>query len=399
MPKYCSVPHCRTTPGDRKSFYKFPLHDPARLHLWLRNMGRTHWTPSRHQYICHEHFTPSNFKVRWGIRYLENNAVPTLFQKERVTLESERRLAGLWTNDNQSVKEPQCSKEEDDAPVESCSTDILQQCESGDLNSSIQTDNLASKDHPITEMNFQLTLLHAAEDFSATGGNIEMVLASEDQEGFTTFKLTEGDVKEGSLSFEDLTCTTEDFYNVLEEHQTQDVAYFEVLPSAFSTQLTVLPETILSSALSSKPITSTLPIVSKHVQSSESMGQDTEEEDCDEVGDNNTGFEYQQQMEHCYHKNSLTKEQLELVVVELQKKVKILQQRHRRHLDKLQGLEQTVSQLRQSNLLYEERLQLLERAFLQTNVATHSGEIMAIIYEDENSEYYCTPVNVLEETF
>lgn len=47
--------------------------------------------------------------------------------------------------------------------------------------------------------------------------------------------------------------------------------------------------------------------------------------------------------------------------MELQKKVKVLQQRHRRHLDKLLGLESTVCQLRQSNLLNEERLQLLER--------------------------------------
>lgn len=48
-------------------------------------------------------------------------------------------------------------------------------------------------------------------------------------------------------------------------------------------------------------------------------------------------------------------------MAELQKKVKVLQQRHRRHLEKLLGLENTVSQLRQSNLLNEERLQLLER--------------------------------------
>lgn len=62
-----------------------------------------------------------------------------------------------------------------------------------------------------------------------------------------------------------------------------------------------------------------------------------------------------------YHRSSLSKEQLEAIVCELQKKVKVLQQRHRRHLEKLLGLENTVSQLRQSNLLNEERLQLLER--------------------------------------
>ncbi|XP_052332774.1 uncharacterized protein LOC118376751 isoform X2 [Oncorhynchus keta] len=84
MPKYCSAPNCKNDSGnnnsDRKSFYKFPLQDPARLEQWLKNMGREDWSPSRHQYICHEHFASSSFKLRWGIRYLENNAVPTVFQ-------------------------------------------------------------------------------------------------------------------------------------------------------------------------------------------------------------------------------------------------------------------------------------------------------------------------------
>lgn len=47
-------------------------------------MGRENWTPSRHQYICHEHFAPSCFKLRWGIRYLENDAVPTVFHGAEV---------------------------------------------------------------------------------------------------------------------------------------------------------------------------------------------------------------------------------------------------------------------------------------------------------------------------
>lgn len=62
-----------------------------------------------------------------------------------------------------------------------------------------------------------------------------------------------------------------------------------------------------------------------------------------------------------YHKHRLSKEQLEALVAELQKKVKVLQQRHRRHLDKLLGLENAVSQMVQKNLMTEERLQLLER--------------------------------------
>lgn len=61
-----------------------------------------------------------------------------------------------------------------------------------------------------------------------------------------------------------------------------------------------------------------------------------------------------------YYKSSMSKEQLEVMVVELKKKVKNLEQQQRLHLDKMVELENTVSHLRQSNLLNEERLKLLE---------------------------------------
>lgn len=138
-------------------------------------------------------------------------------------------------------------------------------------------------------------------------------------------------------------------------------------------------------------------------------------------------------------------------MAELQKKVKVLQQRHRRHLEKLLGLENTVSQLRQSNLLNEERLQLLERvksfkyfhqrrpdlfqnvicfscrcflfvpvtsavfhvliyilfafslsplsqAYIQTSAAvSDAGETVAIIYEEDDAAYLYTPLNNADE--
>ncbi|XP_078797619.1 THAP domain-containing protein 5 isoform X1 [Oryzias latipes] len=58
---------------------RFPLQDKPRLHKWVANMNRRGWTPSRHQYLCSEHFTQSCFDIRWGIRYLKQTAVPTIF--------------------------------------------------------------------------------------------------------------------------------------------------------------------------------------------------------------------------------------------------------------------------------------------------------------------------------
>lgn len=71
-------------------------------------------------------------------------------------------------------------------------------------------------------------------------------------------------------------------------HEGQEViAYFEtipnVLPSASSTRFSVSPDTVLSSALSSEPILSTPPIVSKHVPPSSPV-LTLERLDAEEVG-------------------------------------------------------------------------------------------------------------------
>ncbi|XP_053169987.1 THAP domain-containing protein 5-like [Scomber japonicus] len=86
MPRYCAVKTCRNRGGTasrqdnkRISFYPFPLQDKPRLQRWVDNMKREEWTPSRHQYLCSEHFTEDCFDIRWGIRYLKNTAIPTVF--------------------------------------------------------------------------------------------------------------------------------------------------------------------------------------------------------------------------------------------------------------------------------------------------------------------------------
>ncbi|NXL40488.1 THAP8 protein, partial [Glaucidium brasilianum] len=85
MPKYCRAPHCSNAagqarpPGRRLSFYKFPLHDAPRLRRWLTQMRRENWLPTRHQHLCSDHFEPSCFQYRWGVRYLRPDAVPTIF--------------------------------------------------------------------------------------------------------------------------------------------------------------------------------------------------------------------------------------------------------------------------------------------------------------------------------
>lgn len=76
---------------------RFPLLDKPRLQKWVDNMRREEWTPSRHQYLCSEHFTEDCFDIRWGIRYLKNTAIPTVFPsvEEVCILQHSKNIIGL----------------------------------------------------------------------------------------------------------------------------------------------------------------------------------------------------------------------------------------------------------------------------------------------------------------
>ncbi|XP_061576441.1 THAP domain-containing protein 5-like [Cololabis saira] len=446
MPKYCSAPDCVNDSGsgnDGKSFYKFPLQDPARLQQWLRNMGREHWTPSRHQYICHEHFEPSCFKVRWGIRYLESDAVPTVFpelKKRKAADPSEREpkrlrsdddpseaasgdrtktldAAGMKSLDAAGVKSESHTVQLYEIAVETSQpgeTGLVEWRDVGESDRPLQTDSLVS-----VGLNFPLTLYQMGD--GAGDSDLLLVSAGDGPEellkGITAAVLGQGGrlVVADGAALQNGAGELQELPGLQGGQDTEVIAYFEAIPSVFpcetSPKFTSSPNTVLSSALSSEPISSTLPITSKHVAPPAAppaaplvplvplQGLDGDADGDEGLSETDDPEQQDQQLEeHCYHRSSLNKEQLEAVVAELQKKVKVLQQRHRRHLEKLLGLENVVGQLRQSNLLNEERLQLLERAYIQGGVATaaDAGETVAIIYEEDNAAYLYTPLKDAE---
>lgn len=369
--------------------------------------------------------------MRWGIRYLENDAVPTVFPKTQKSTtadysEESKQPAAVGTESEPVLLDGPFAAD----PVEMLHTVNLyeitvtpsQQGETSMVEShcSLQTDlNQAA-----TGANFPLALFQ--KDLSNDVDGTEVVVISEcrsrgEHDELMAALLTQGhqlvmeesalgciDEAVASLYVEELSHATEQRSNVQEGHVAQEgqevITYLEtipnILPSDIFTQWTVPPDTVLSSALSSKPITSTVPIVSTHVPPPPKPvvlkvdRLDRDEGDDGQSEEDSMEWQDHQLEEHCYHKNSLSKEQLEVIVLELQKKVKMLQQRHRRHLEKLVGLENTVSQLRQNNLLNEERLQLLERTYMQTSAAmSDAGETVAIIYEEDDGAYLYTPLS------
>ncbi|CDQ93179.1 unnamed protein product [Oncorhynchus mykiss] len=277
MPKYCSAPNCKNDSGnnnsDRKSFYKFPLQDPARLEQWLKNMGREDWSPSRHQYICHEHFASSSFKLRWGIRYLENNAVPTVFQltekrkgEEHSESQKSKRLRHgrkPLTTTSSDVGMPVSDSTDSDktltlyeVTVNPSATEEAQLLEERDVTvgllhtAPLTLSALEGRSHDVAAGDFPVTLFQTVEDLGGLDG--ELVVSQQLQEVNVSPEMEE----ELSVSQDD------------HGGGAQIIAYFETIPNILSsgaTQFSIPPDTVLSSALSPTPIVSTLPIVSKHM--------------------------------------------------------------------------------------------------------------------------------------
>ncbi|KAM9733971.1 uncharacterized protein ACNS7B_015886 [Menidia menidia] len=197
--------------------------------------------------------------------------------------------------------------------------------------------------------------------------------------------------------------------------ETQVIAYFETIPNVLPCEgagpAAVAPETVLSAALSPQPISSTLPIVSKHTPpppqpTALALGDEGDEEDEGEEGEEGDEGEEglseaedpeeaeHQLDEHCYHRSRRSREQLEALVAALQRKLQLLQQRLHTHTHRTLLLEGTLGKLTQSSLLTQERLQLLERAFVQAGVAAAgvAGETVAIIYEQDSAAFLYTPL-------
>ncbi|KAG7478535.1 THAP domain-containing protein 5-like [Solea senegalensis] len=440
MPIYCCVFHCDND-SDATGLYKFPLHDPAQLQQWLRNMGRENWTPSPHHHICQEHFAPSCFKERWGVRYLDNDAVPTVFQKaeKRKATEQHEESKRLRADGNQSLTVSGDRTGAVDAVERQSASRAVQlyeitidPCDAGlvELSDSyLHTDlnTLASADGFETRGNIPLTVFQTVDGTSYSGENAEVVVMSEGPAGQgqdepmsginavtliwgrgllmkdSTLRCTHETV--ASLTVEDVTLSTEDLFDTQEGHKTQVTVYFETIPVfPFETapRFTSHPETVLTSALSSRPIPSTLPLVSKYtpppppsyqVVTMETFDTDHGEGSAGEPEDDSMDHQDHQLEEHCYHKNTPSQEQLVSVEVELQKK-----QRRHRHLKRILGLENTVGQLRQSNLHIEERVQLLEKACIQTSASVADAvETVAILCEEDSAAYLYTLLTDVQE--
>ncbi|XP_067318040.1 THAP domain-containing protein 8 [Anolis sagrei] len=444
MTKHCRAPHCFNSAGQprpdgqRLSFYKFPLHNPKRLRQWLSQMKQEKWIPTKHQHLCSEHFAPSCFEYRWGVRYLKPDAVPTIFQTSSGPLKRENSARppsdvpskklilncqgekSMLLPQNRSQQEPHALETTlafaIDPSVGSTPVYVETQPSASDLGFgplvgavnlvplvqiveplkavtlavASPTEAVPGQPSPdaieqqVVDLVASLPPAHSAVGVSGPFC-AKMVAAAADQ------ALVVDESERGALIIENISIEpfleAEPSATVLSS-STEMVAYFETIPTAPITAAAssgvTPPETVLSSALS-LPIVSTVPIVSN--QASLTKEEEEEDEEEEELGELSSEESTEEQLEeHRYHKHEEgSTAELAEVVLSLQKKVKVLQQRHRRHCAKLEAMEGVVEQLRKENLVSEEKLKLLEMACLQSSaIIPESGGTVAIICQDND---------------
>ncbi|XP_031747142.1 uncharacterized protein LOC100497555 isoform X2 [Xenopus tropicalis] len=202
---------------------------------------------------------------------------------------------------------------------------------------------------------------------------------------------------EGALVIENIAIEplTQSCYSTIaatEMHPSELVAYLQTASTIPLLEVSPLPplmpssETVLSPAIIG-PITSTVPIVSKYTEELYQFNSVSEQGESD-----------LQENEMC--NETVTTAELVSIVVDLQKKVKAFQQRHRRHCSKLEVMEEVVEQLKKENVLSEEKLNFLQVACLQSNIALpESGDSFAIVcQEDDQTIMYSLPLQPEEET-
>ncbi|XP_073405443.1 THAP domain-containing protein 5-like [Dendrobates tinctorius] len=437
MPKSCVVPECRRAETGRESYYKFPLHDKVRLKQWLTNMNVENFFPTKNQYLCNKHFRPSCFHIRWGVRYLRHDAVPTIFSSSSPVVSSRIQVTKPRTlNPVQNLSDEVCMSAV--SPLIISETQVLPETLTIALDPTSSTGQI-SVDGAELLLNTDpsavmgavnlVPLIHFVESFdglslalapshgfqtvalpievlgehqiqqvplveqlgflseehiATTTLQHDFVLQSVGDEVPAVFEVTAGSNHDAvgveNISIEPFfeaglptpppaTMTTEDVMSYLETMQTATLV--PVPSSGPLPPLIPSQETILSSSTES-PISSTLPIVSKR---------------CYEVSssDESADFSTELSEEPDNLPETLSTAEMVSVMVNLQKKVMTLQQRHQKHCSKLEVMEGVVDQLKKENLISEDKLNFLELACLNSNtIQTDDTETIAIVCEDED---------------
>ncbi|XP_009464401.1 PREDICTED: THAP domain-containing protein 5 [Nipponia nippon] len=381
---------------------RFPLHDKERLEKWLRNMKRDAWTPSKHQLLCSDHFTPDSLDVRWGIRYLKHTAVPTIFsspgdEEEDSSQNSSQEIkkedpeetnANVVSEKASGSLEPCTPKknsviaENVDEKVVVCSTALSKPLQIQKLQlqnrEDFQADSVilanSSKQH-IHQPN-PVLMAAAVESMEATS-----VHTSVENPGgctATVLQFTDPDYLNSSLKLKNALGSITDY--AIENPNSHVVGCSaEVQPTTENAVLlSTVTQTIEQFSGSEESVIAIIvpaespekpEIVNSSFLPIKQEFLDTEEtETVKSVYMNAYGGSEVLQTEHSYCKQDIDRDHLWQKISKLHSKITLLEMQEIKTLKRLRSLEALIEQLKQENLLSEEKLKIVENCFTTLEV-------------------------------
>ncbi|XP_038243267.1 THAP domain-containing protein 5 isoform X1 [Dermochelys coriacea] len=400
MPRYCAASCCKNRGGQnardqrKLSFYPFPLHDKERLEKWLRNMKRDTWTPSKHQLLCSDHFTPDSLDVRWGIRYLKHTAIPTIFslpdnqekdpsqhKPQEIKTEDGEDISVYVESDNVSASFEPCSPKKSVTIAERLDENTEAVCLST-LSKPPQKkmpfqnmENLQAGTIIISssEQHIQQTPVLMAEavqniEASNVHTSVENLLSCT----ATVLQVTDPEYLDSSLKFKNAGGPVIDH---LAENPNSHIAVcsVEVQPSENAVFFSTITRTIeqfngndesviaiiVPAECSKEPSmvsSSFMPIKQEFIEMEEIEIQKS-------AYINNYGETEVLQTEHSYCRQDIDRDHLWQKIAKLHSKITLLEKQERKTLGRLKSLEALIGQLKQENLLSEEKLKIVENCF------------------------------------
>ncbi|NXT50662.1 THAP5 protein, partial [Pluvianellus socialis] len=380
----------------------FPLHDKERLEKWLRNMKRDAWTPSKHQLLCSDHFTPDSLDVRWGIRYLKHNAVPTIFaspddkEKDSSWNTPQEIKREVLEETNTNVESKKASVSLDHAPKKNpviaenvnekaevvCSTVLSKPLQIKKLHlqngEDFQADCVILDNSSKQHIHQPNPVLMAAAVQSMEGTSVPTSV--EDPIGCTAtvLQFTDCDYLNSSLKLNSALGSIAD-YTIENPNSHVIGCSVEVQPTSENAVLlsTVAQNIEQFSGSEESVIAIIVPaespeepeIVNSSFLPIKQEFLDTEETEMDKsVYMNAYSGNEVLQIEHSYCKQDIDRDHLWQKISKLCSKITLLEMQEIKTLGRLRSLEALIGQLKQENLLSEEKLKIVENCLTTLEV-------------------------------
>ncbi|NWR12056.1 THAP5 protein, partial [Paradoxornis webbianus] len=391
MPRYCAATRCKNRGGQsakdqrKLSFYPFPLHDKERLEKWLRNMKRDSWSPSKHQLLCSDHFTPDSLDVRWGIRYLKNTAVPTIFSSpdDEEKSSSQNSPQQVQKGDQEeanvvsekvSVSLEPCTPKKNPVTAQNVEEEAEVVCPTA-WSKPLQIQNLLPDEGGVQAPS-SVTLDSSCKQYVHQPNPVLMIAAVQSVEATsvhtsiedsggctaTVLQFTDPDCLNSSLKPSNALGSVTDY--AVENSVPHMVCSGEVQTGEDAVLLSTVTQTIEQfSGSEESVITVTVPAESpEEPERVNSSFLPVKEEFLDKEETKVIEYDGNKilQTEHSYCRQDIDRDHLWQKISKLHSKITFLEMQEVKTLGRLRSLEALIRQLKQENLLSEEKLKMVE---------------------------------------